>query len=137
MAVTPSGKALPCHAAQTLPGLTFDDVRERPLGDIWRNGAAFNAFRGTDWMKEPCRSCDRREIDFGGCRCQAFAMTGDRGGDRSRLPSLAGPCALRRLRGNRIAWRRRRTSSTAAMAAPRRQRRAQGAGALELRPRYR
>ena len=77
MAVTPSGKALPCHAAQTLPGLVFDNVRERPLGDIWRNGAAFNAFRGTDWMKEPCRSCDRREIDFGGCRCQAFAVTGD------------------------------------------------------------
>lgn len=77
MAVTPSGKALPCHAAQTLPGLVFDDVRERPLGDIWRNGAAFNAYRGTDWMKEPCRSCDRREIDYGGCRCQAFAIAGD------------------------------------------------------------
>ncbi|PWB89844.1 pyrroloquinoline quinone biosynthesis protein PqqE [Methylocystis sp. MitZ-2018] len=77
IAVTPSGKALPCHAAQTLPGLTFDNVRERPLGDIWRNGAAFNAFRGTDWMKEPCRSCERREIDFGGCRCQAFAIAGD------------------------------------------------------------
>ena len=77
IAVTPSGKALPCHAAQTLPGLAFDNVRERPLGDIWRNGAAFNAFRGTDWMKEPCRSCERREIDFGGCRCQAFAIAGD------------------------------------------------------------
>ncbi|MBM3576332.1 MAG: pyrroloquinoline quinone biosynthesis protein PqqE [Alphaproteobacteria bacterium] len=77
MAVTPSGKALPCHAAQTLPGLIFDNVREKPLGDIWRNGAAFNAFRGTEWMKEPCRSCDRREIDFGGCRCQAFAIAGD------------------------------------------------------------
>ncbi|MCQ4190523.1 pyrroloquinoline quinone biosynthesis protein PqqE [Methylocystis suflitae] len=77
MAVTPSGKALPCHAAQTLPGLAFDNVRERPLGDIWRHGAAFNAFRGTDWMKEPCRSCERREIDFGGCRCQAFAIAGD------------------------------------------------------------
>lgn len=77
IAVTPSGKALPCHAAQTLPGLAFDNVRERPLGDIWRNGAAFNAFRGTDWMKEPCRTCERREIDFGGCRCQAFAIAGD------------------------------------------------------------
>ncbi len=77
MAVTPSGKALPCHAAQTLPGLVFDNVRQRPLTDIWRNGDAFNAFRGTGWMKEPCRSCDRREIDLGGCRCQAFAMTGD------------------------------------------------------------
>jgi pyrroloquinoline quinone biosynthesis protein E len=77
MAVTPSGKALPCHAAQTLPGLTFDNVRDTSLADIWRHGAAFNAFRGTDWMKEPCRSCDRREIDFGGCRCQAFAIAGD------------------------------------------------------------
>jgi pyrroloquinoline quinone biosynthesis protein E len=77
IAVTPSGKALPCHAAQTLPGLFFDNVRTRDLGDIWRNGTAFNAFRGTDWMKEPCRSCDRREIDLGGCRCQAMAVTGD------------------------------------------------------------
>ncbi len=77
IAVTPSGKALPCHAAQTLPGLVFDNVRTRDLGDIWRNGSAFNAFRGTDWMKEPCRSCDRREIDLGGCRCQAMAVTGD------------------------------------------------------------
>ncbi len=75
--VTPSGKALPCHAAQTLPGLVFDDVRKRDLGDIWRNGSAFNAFRGGDWMKEPCRSCERREIDLGGCRCQAMAVTGD------------------------------------------------------------
>jgi PqqA peptide cyclase len=75
--VTPSGKALPCHAAQTLPGLVFDNVRDRALGDIWRNGEAFIAFRGAAWMKEPCRSCERREIDFGGCRCQAMAMTGD------------------------------------------------------------
>lgn len=77
VAVTPSGKALPCHAAQTLPGLVFDDVRERPLAEIWRHGQAFEAYRGTAWMKEPCRTCDRREIDFGGCRCQAFAITGD------------------------------------------------------------
>jgi pyrroloquinoline quinone biosynthesis protein E len=75
--VTPSGKALPCHAAQTIPGLSFDNVRERPLGDIWRNGAAFNAFRGEEWMKEPCKSCDRRAVDYGGCRCQALAVTGD------------------------------------------------------------
>lgn len=77
IAVTPSGKALPCHAAQTLPGLVFDNVRDKALGDIWRDGAAFNAYRGTGWMKEPCRSCDRREIDYGGCRCQAFALSGD------------------------------------------------------------
>jgi PqqA peptide cyclase len=77
LVVTPSGKALPCHAAQTLPGLAFDNVRDRPLAEIWRDGSAFNAFRGGAWMKEPCRSCDRREIDHGGCRCQAFAATGD------------------------------------------------------------
>jgi len=75
--VTPSGKVLPCHAAESIPGLEFWSVREHSLADIWANSPAFNAFRGTDWMQEPCRSCARREIDFGGCRCQAFAMTGD------------------------------------------------------------
>ncbi|MCH9808213.1 MAG: pyrroloquinoline quinone biosynthesis protein PqqE [Alphaproteobacteria bacterium] len=75
--VTPSGRVLPCHAAESLPGMQFDNVRDRPLADIWLNGSAFEKYRGTDWMKEPCRSCDRREIDFGGCRCQAFALTGD------------------------------------------------------------
>lgn len=75
--VTPSGKVLPCHAAESIPGLTFDNVRERRLRDIWLNSGAFNAFRGTEWMRDPCRTCDRREIDFGGCRCQAFAMTGN------------------------------------------------------------
>jgi pyrroloquinoline quinone biosynthesis protein E len=75
--VTPAGQVLPCHAAQTLPGLTFENVRDRPLADIWRKGEAFNAFRGNDWMKEPCRTCDRRDLDFGGCRCQAYAVAGD------------------------------------------------------------
>jgi pyrroloquinoline quinone biosynthesis protein E len=75
--VTPSGKVLPCHAAESIPGLEFWSVREHSLADIWANSPAFNAFRGTAWMQEPCRSCDRREIDFGGCRCQAFAITGD------------------------------------------------------------
>ena len=79
MNVTPSGKVLPCHAAESLPGLEFDNVRTRRLVDIWLQGAAFNKFRGTEWMKEPCRSCERKEIDFGGCRCQAFALTGDAG----------------------------------------------------------
>jgi pyrroloquinoline quinone biosynthesis protein E len=74
--VTPSGKVLPCHAAETIPTLTFDNVRERRLRDIWYDGEAFNAFRGTDWMPEPCRSCERREVDWGGCRCQALAFTG-------------------------------------------------------------
>ncbi|MEO8925539.1 MAG: pyrroloquinoline quinone biosynthesis protein PqqE, partial [Caulobacteraceae bacterium] len=75
--ITPSGNVLPCHAAETIAGLTFDNVRERSLGDIWRNSDAFNRFRGTAWMPDPCRSCARREIDWGGCRCQAFALTGD------------------------------------------------------------
>ena len=75
--VTPSGRALPCHAAQTLPGLTFENVRDRPLADIWRQGAAFQAYRGEAWMQAPCRTCERRTQDFGGCRCQAYAVTGD------------------------------------------------------------
>lgn len=75
--VTPAGKVLPCHAAESIPGLEFWSVREHSLADIWANAPAFNAFRGIDWMQEPCRSCARREVDFGGCRCQAFALTGD------------------------------------------------------------
>jgi pyrroloquinoline quinone biosynthesis protein E len=75
--VTPVGKVLPCHAAESIPNLEFWSVREHSLADIWKNSPAFNAFRGTDWMTEPCRSCARRDIDFGGCRCQAFALTGD------------------------------------------------------------
>jgi len=75
--VTPSGKVLPCHAAESITGLEFWSVREHSLADIWKNSPAFNAFRGTAWMQEPCRSCARRDIDFGGCRCQAFALTGD------------------------------------------------------------
>jgi pyrroloquinoline quinone biosynthesis protein E len=75
--VTPAGKVLPCHAAESIPGLTFWNVRDHSLADIWATSPAFNAFRGTAWMKEPCASCPRREQDFGGCRCQAFALTGD------------------------------------------------------------
>ena len=75
--MTPSGKVLPCHAAETIPGLTFWSVREHPLRDIWERSPAFEAFRGTGWMREPCTSCPRKTVDFGGCRCQAFALTGD------------------------------------------------------------
>lgn len=75
--VTPDGRVLPCHAAETIPGLRFDSVRDRPLAEIWERGEAFAAFRGTGWMKEPCRSCERRTRDWGGCRCQALAWTGD------------------------------------------------------------
>jgi PqqA peptide cyclase len=77
LTVTPAGKVLPCHAADSIPGLVFDSIRERPLEEIWEHSEAFRRFRGTDWMAEPCRSCDRREIDWGGCRCQAFALAGD------------------------------------------------------------
>lgn len=75
--ITPSGKVLPCHAAESLPGLAFDNVRDKPLRDIWLSSDAFQKFRGTDWMAEPCRSCELREKDWGGCRCQAYAFTGD------------------------------------------------------------
>jgi pyrroloquinoline quinone biosynthesis protein E len=75
--VTPAGRVLPCHAAESIPGLEFWSVRDHSLADIWKNSPAFNAFRGTAWMPEPCQSCARRDIDFGGCRCQAFALTGD------------------------------------------------------------
>jgi PqqA peptide cyclase len=75
--VTPAGKVLPCHAAESITGLEFWNVRDHSLAEIWTSSPAFNAFRGTAWMKEPCASCPRREIDFGGCRCQAFALTGD------------------------------------------------------------
>src|SRR5262249_37820298 len=74
--VTPNGRALPCHAAETIEGLQFDSVLERSLADIWNSSSAFARFRGTAWMPEPCRSCDRREIDWAGCRCQALALTG-------------------------------------------------------------
>jgi pyrroloquinoline quinone biosynthesis protein E len=74
--VAPDGAVLPCHAARALP-FTFETVRSRSLGAVWAEGSGLCAFRGETWMPEPCKSCDRREIDFGGCRCQAFALTGD------------------------------------------------------------
>ena len=77
--ITPSGLALPCHAAETLPGFAFPSVRTTTLGAIWHHDPGFARFRGTHWMPEPCRSCDQRELDWGGCRCQAFALTGDAG----------------------------------------------------------
>ena len=77
MLINPAGKVLPCHAAEVLPGFTFENVREKSLEWIWRESSSFQKFRGEDWMPEPCRSCDRRTEDFGGCRCQAFLLTGD------------------------------------------------------------
>jgi pyrroloquinoline quinone biosynthesis protein E len=75
--VTPTGLVLPCHAAQTIPNLEFWSVRDHSLADIWAHSPAFEAFRGTAWMKEPCRSCEFQQQDFGGCRCQALAIAGD------------------------------------------------------------
>ncbi|MBO0741965.1 MAG: pyrroloquinoline quinone biosynthesis protein PqqE [Hyphomicrobiaceae bacterium] len=77
--ITPSGKALPCHAAETIPGLLFDNVRDKRLADIWLHSDAFQRFRGTHWMPQPCRSCELRTVDWGGCRCQALAFAGDAG----------------------------------------------------------
>ena len=77
MAIMPDGTVLPCHAAQTITSLSFDTVTDKPLAEIWTASEAFERFRGTDWMQEPCKNCPRRDLDFGGCRCQAFAVTGD------------------------------------------------------------
>ena len=77
LAIAPDGTALPCHAARQLPGLSFPNVREHDISWIWNESPAFNRFRGLDWMKEPCRSCPEQEKDLGGCRCQAFMLTGD------------------------------------------------------------
>jgi pyrroloquinoline quinone biosynthesis protein E len=77
MLINPAGRVLPCHAAEVLPGLSFENVREKTLDWIWQESESFRKFRGEDWMPEPCRSCERRTEDFGGCRCQAFLLTGD------------------------------------------------------------
>jgi pyrroloquinoline quinone biosynthesis protein E len=77
MLITPSGDALPCHAAQVIPGLSRENVKARSLREIWEHSAAFQKFRGEDWMQEPCKTCDRRGQDFGGCRCQALLLAGD------------------------------------------------------------
>lgn len=79
MLINPSGKVLPCHAAEVLPGLSFENVREKSLQWIWEESPSFDRFRGEEWMPEPCRSCERRAEDFGGCRCQAFLLAGDAG----------------------------------------------------------
>jgi len=75
--ITPRGRVLPCHAAEILPGFDFPSVHEKTLAEIWYSDPAFLRYRGTDWMPEPCRSCDQKEIDWAGCRCQAFQITGD------------------------------------------------------------
>jgi len=77
LALAPDGTAMPCHAARMLPGLTLPNVREQSVREIWYDSPAFNRFLGEAWMKEPCRSCPERSKDFGGCRCQAYLLTGD------------------------------------------------------------
>ena len=85
MLITPAGDVLPCHAAAMLPGMTFENVEAQPLREIWEESGAFQKFRGEEWMPEPCRSCDRRGRDFGGCRCQAFLLAKDAAALRIRF----------------------------------------------------
>lgn len=87
LTVTPDGTALPCHTAKMLPGLTFPNVREQGLREIWFESEGFNRYRGTGWMKEPCASCDRKEEDLGGCRCQAYLIAND--------PDVADPVCVK------------------------------------------
>ncbi len=77
MLVSPDGAVLPCHAATVIPGMLFENVKEKSLQEIWETSTAFCKFRGEGWMQEPCKSCDRRHLDFGGCRCQAFLLAAD------------------------------------------------------------
>jgi pyrroloquinoline quinone biosynthesis protein E len=77
LTIDPSGRVLPCPTASCIPGMHFDTVREKSLTWIWSQSEAFTRFRGTEWLPEPCQSCERRDIDFGGCRCQAALLTGD------------------------------------------------------------
>jgi PqqA peptide cyclase len=77
MLITPRGEAMPCHAASAIPGLRFDNVKEKSVNEIWNSSEALQKFRGEDWMQEPCKTCDRRTQDFGGCRCQAMLLAGD------------------------------------------------------------
>ena len=77
LSIAPDGLAMPCHNARDLPGLQLPNVKDTSIAEIWQRSNAFNAFRGDSWMKAPCRTCDERHKDFGGCRCQAFLITGD------------------------------------------------------------
>jgi pyrroloquinoline quinone biosynthesis protein E len=114
--VTPDGLALPCHQALSITSLAFDSVRTRSLADVWNHSPALMAFRGEEWLPAPCRTCDERAADFGGCRCQAFALLGDAAATdpacalsprhdlvraaraRAEAPAAPAPLRLRRLR---------------------------------------
>jgi len=104
LTIAPDGKALPCPAASAIRTLPLENVKEKSLEWIWRHSPSFQAYRGFDWMLEPCRSCDRRGVDFGGCRCQAYLLTGD--------AAQPDPVCLR------SPWRQMLTSRMAAAASP-------------------
>jgi pyrroloquinoline quinone biosynthesis protein E len=122
--VNPEGLALPCHLAQTLPGLHFENVQQHHLAEIWRHSSGFNLFRGEGWLPDPCRTCDRRTIDFGGCRCQAFHVTGNAGvtdpacslsSDHSRIERARSQAG--QLNGTPIVFEYRRAKATPGRAA--------------------
>jgi pyrroloquinoline quinone biosynthesis protein E len=98
LVVTPDGCVLPCHQARSIAGLQFERVGERSLAQIWRDSPALNAYRGEGFMKEPCKSCERRSIDYGGCRCQAFALTGDAAATDPACPLSPEHALVRRAR---------------------------------------
>ena len=94
MTITPSGMVLPCHAAQTMTHLTFESVEQRSLADIWYHSDVFNFYRGTDYLPQACQDCPRREIDWGGCRCQALAL--------SQTADAIDPCCIKSADHDRI-----------------------------------
>jgi pyrroloquinoline quinone biosynthesis protein E len=102
--VAPDGLLLPCHAAHTLPGFEFPRATESALHDAWHHADAFQRFRGEAWMPEPCKSCDKRQIDFGGCRCQAFHLTGSAASvvELARREADVVPAAAYRYRSLRV-----------------------------------
>jgi pyrroloquinoline quinone biosynthesis protein E len=109
--ITPDGRALPCHAAATIPGMIFDNVRKMSLQEIWTDSKAFQQYRGTDWMPKPCKGCERAEVDWGGCRCQALAVVGNAGAtdpacalspDHAKMKELAASPAKPGFRFRRI-----------------------------------
>ncbi|MCB1907514.1 MAG: pyrroloquinoline quinone biosynthesis protein PqqE [Rhodocyclaceae bacterium] len=110
LTITPDGTALPCHTARMLPGLAFPNVRDMSVHDIWYESEGFNRYRGTGWMKEPCASCDEREKDLGGCRCQAYMLTQD--------PAAADPVCAKSPHHQRVADAVARAESGAANEQP-------------------
>jgi pyrroloquinoline quinone biosynthesis protein E len=123
LTVTPDGTALPCHAARMLPGLAFPNVRDSGLEAIWYDSEGFNRYRGDAWMKEPCRSCPEKAKDFGGCRCQAYLLTGDAANadpvcdlspDHHRVTDAVAQARLRDSTARPIVFRDNRNSRTLA-----------------------